>query len=235
MRSQKNMEMVRQFQTNEGLTLIDGEDEFETHSYSFSGLSDLLAEFKEEISGATGIPLIRLFGQSPKGFSSGDADLANYYDSVSTLQERRLRIPVRMLYDALHRSEFGEPLPDDFTFEFNPLWQLSDLDRSTVAVNTVNALSTAVNSLGMSESAALTDLRELADVTGIGASITDEEIESAKIEPPPTYSDNPEPEQAGGESVPDKSTGDSAFGGGHYQRPLRWFERFRNRNTGRTG
>ncbi|SXY43388.1 phage-associated protein, family [Klebsiella pneumoniae] len=31
----KNMEMVRQYQTNEGMSLFDSEDEFETHSYSF--------------------------------------------------------------------------------------------------------------------------------------------------------------------------------------------------------
>ena len=60
--------MVRQYQTNEGISLFDSEDEFETHSYSFAGLSDLLSEFKEDIAGAVGIPLVRLFRQSPKGF-----------------------------------------------------------------------------------------------------------------------------------------------------------------------
>ncbi|MDW7152469.1 anti-CBASS protein Acb1 family protein, partial [Klebsiella pneumoniae] len=60
----KNMEMVRQYQTNEGMSLFDSEDEFETHSYSFAGLSDLLSEFKEDIAGAVGIPLVRLFRQS---------------------------------------------------------------------------------------------------------------------------------------------------------------------------
>ncbi|MDG3554306.1 phage portal protein, partial [Klebsiella pneumoniae] len=129
----KNMEMVRQYQTNEGMSLFDSEDEFETHSYSFAGLSDLLSEFKEDIAGAVGIPLVRLFRQSPKGFSTGDADLANYYDDVGTLQERDLRPHIRLLFDVLHRSEFGDPLPEDFTFEFNPLWQMSDTDRSTVA------------------------------------------------------------------------------------------------------
>jgi hypothetical protein len=64
------MEMVRQFQTNEGMSLFDSEDEFETHSYSFAGLSDLLGEFKEDIAGAVGIPC-SLFRQSPKGFSTG--------------------------------------------------------------------------------------------------------------------------------------------------------------------
>jgi hypothetical protein len=45
---------------------------------------------------------------------------------------------------------------------------MSDTDRSTVATNTTTALATAVRDLGMSPAAALTDLRELSDVTGIG-------------------------------------------------------------------
>jgi phage-related protein (TIGR01555 family) len=113
------MDMVRQFQTNEGMSLFDSEDEFETHSYSFAGLSDLLGEFKEDIAG---LLESRLFAVPPvaEGFSTGDADLANYYDDVGTLQERDLRPHIRLLFDVLHRSEFGEPLPEDFTFEFNP-------------------------------------------------------------------------------------------------------------------
>nr|WP_079972854.1 DUF1073 domain-containing protein [Salmonella enterica] len=117
----KNIDLIRQFQSNEGMTLMDAKDTFETHQYSFSGLDDILSQFAEQISGAVGIPLVRLFGQSPKGFSTGDADLANYYDRVSSLQERRLRLPVRRVLDIMHRSELGKPLPDDFTFEFNPL------------------------------------------------------------------------------------------------------------------
>ncbi|EKC9589535.1 DUF1073 domain-containing protein [Escherichia coli] len=93
----KNIDLIRQFQSNEGMTLMDSRDKFETHQYSFSGLDDILSQFAEQISGAVGIPLVRLFGQSPKGFSTGDADLANYYDRISSLQERRLRLPVRRI------------------------------------------------------------------------------------------------------------------------------------------
>ena len=209
----KQMDMVREFQTNEGMSLFDSEDTFETHSYTFAGLSDLLSEFKEDIAGAVGIPLVRLFRQSPKGFSTGDADLANYYDDIGALQENVLRAPVRLLYDVLHRSEFGEPLPADFAFEFNPLWQMSDVDRSTVATNTTNALATAVRELGMPPAAALTDLRETARVTGIGASITDEDINNAKSQweedesetiPPPTIG-NPVSKKPVGDSKPDRS------------------------------
>ncbi len=223
----KNIDLIRQFQSNEGMTLMDAKDTFETHQYSFSGLDDILSQFAEQISGAVGIPLVRLFGQSPKGFSTGDADLANYYDRVSSLQERRLRLPVRRVLDIMHRSELGKPLSDDFTFEFNPLWQMSDVDRSTVAVNTTTAIVNALDAGLMTTKAAMTDLRENSDVTGIGASITDEDIENAEDEAPPGIGEleNPKPEQAGGDPISNQPTQDSADGRRHRKWPLRWFKR----------
>ncbi len=220
----KNMEMIRFFQSIEGLTLMDKDDVFQTYSYSFAGLSDVLGQFGEQISGAIGIPLVRLFGQSPAGFSDGKTDLANHYDNVGTLQERRERKPIRFLFEMLHRSEFGTPLPDDFDFVFNPLWQMSDLDRSTVANNTVDALTKAVD-MGMPLHAALAELRESSRVTGIGSKITDEDIENAKNEPPPSLNDDPETTETSRDPVPNQSTADSAGGGEHRQRSLRWFKR----------
>jgi hypothetical protein len=63
----RHLDMIREFQTIEGMTLMDGSDKFETHSYSFAGVADVLLRFAEQVSGATGIPLVRLFGQSPRG------------------------------------------------------------------------------------------------------------------------------------------------------------------------
>ncbi|EFW2833416.1 DUF1073 domain-containing protein, partial [Shigella flexneri] len=155
-----------------------------------------------------------------------DADLANYYDRVSSLQERRLRLPVRRILDIMHRSELGKPLPDDFTFEFNPLWQMSDVDRSTVALNTTNAISTALGDGLMTLKAAMTDLRENSDVTGIGASITDEDIENAEDEAPPGIgeSDDEPQEPSGGNPLSNQPTQDSAGGRRHRKWSLRWFK-----------
>ena len=146
---------------------------------------------------------------------------------MSSLQERRLRLPMRRILDIMHRSELGKPLPDDFTFEFNPLWQMSDVDRSTVAVNTTNAISTALGDGLMTRKAAMTDLRENSDVTGIGASITDEDIENAEDEAPPgigELGDKP-PEPPGGDPISNEPTADSAGGRGYRKWALRWFKR----------
>ncbi|MBS0893966.1 DUF1073 domain-containing protein [Tatumella sp. JGM130] len=223
----KHIDMIRQFQSNEGMTLMDAKDTFETHQYSFGGLDGLLSQFSEQISGAVGIPLVRLFGQSPQGFSTGDADLANYYDGIGSQQERRLRNPLRRIIDIISRSELGQPIDDDFTFEFNPLWQMSDLDRSTVAVNLINAINSAYENDLLPKKAAMTDMRELSDLTGIGASITDEDINDAENEPPPDFRQEAEtpPEHARGEPVQNQSTQDSAGSGRYRRRYLRWFQR----------
>ena len=72
-----HMDMIREYQSNEGMTIMDAADKFEAHTYSYAGLSDVLAQFGQQVSGAFGIPLVRLFGQSPAGFSTGDTDLAD--------------------------------------------------------------------------------------------------------------------------------------------------------------
>lgn len=58
----KHMDMPREFQTIGGMTLMDEEDEFQTHSYSFVGIADVILRFAEQVSDATWILLVRLFG-----------------------------------------------------------------------------------------------------------------------------------------------------------------------------
>lgn len=186
----KQIEMIRLYQSNEGLTLMDGEDEFEAHQYSFSGLSDLLMQFGQQISGATGIPLVRLFGQSPAGLNStGESDLVTYYDGVKQQQERRLRRPVELIYDVLHRSTFGVPPPEGWEIVFKPLWQMSDEKKSTVATNLTTAVVGAYDAQIIDRPTALKELRQVSQITGMFSNITDEQIKQAEDEPPPVLSE----------------------------------------------
>jgi phage-related protein (TIGR01555 family) len=218
----RHMDMIREYQTIEGMTLMDAEDEFQTHSYSFAGVADVILRFAEQVSGATGIPLVRLFGQSPSGFSTGDGDLENYYSRINTQQENRLRRGLRWLLDISWRSLFGEELPKGVSFEFNKLWEMSDVDRATMANNVATAISTLVDRQIMPVHAAMTDLRNMSDVIGIGGSITDEDIENAKKEweedEPPASAPPPF-----GDPVSEKPTGDSEPGRRNRRGLLRWF------------
>ncbi|NUG01985.1 DUF1073 domain-containing protein [Acinetobacter oleivorans] len=182
----KQINQIRQWQSNEGLTLMDADDTYEAHQYNFSGLDNILLQFGQQISGATGIPLVRLFGQSPAGLNAtGESDLANYYDNINQQQEGRLRTPLQILYAVLHMSVLGKPLPDSFSFKFASLWQLDDEKKANVAKGVSEAVI-AVEEAGLiKRSTALKELRQSSEVTGIFSHISDVEIKEADSEDPP--------------------------------------------------
>lgn len=177
---------MRMLQTNEGLTLLDKEDSFTTTQYSFSGLSDMILQFGQQIAGATGIPLVRLFGQSPAGLNStGESDMRMYYDNISAQQESRMRDGMMKMLQVLHQSLFGSRTPDGFDFEFEPLWQTSQKEKADISNTVVTLVTTAFEKGVIDQATAMQELKQSSDATGIFTNITDEQIEEAKMAPPP--------------------------------------------------
>lgn len=180
----KMFQYVRLFQTNEGITLLDKNDQYQSTSYSFSGLSDMLLQLGQQISGATGIPLVRLFGQSPAGLNStGESDIRNYYDSINSQQESRLRLPIDKILRVLYRSLFGRDAPKEMSFTFAPLWQMSATEKAANAKTIVEAVVAAVDASIIPQSIALKEFKASSEGTGIFASITDEDISEAEAMP----------------------------------------------------
>ncbi len=180
------LDMMRRFQSIEGLTVIDKEDEFgaQTHT-AFSGLSDALMQFGQQLAGALQIPLVRLFGQSPSGLnSSGDSDLRTYYDGIKHQQERHLKTPVDRIIQCAARSERIE-LPERFNFEFNSLWQLTPQEKAQAAQQPTAAILDAQSRGTIDWPTALRELRHQSKTTGVFTNITDEMIDEAEAEPPP--------------------------------------------------
>ncbi len=187
----KQIEQIRLWQSNEGLTLMDTKDEFESHQYSFTGLDSILLQFGQQISGATQIPLVRLFGQSPMGLNAtGESDLANYYDNINQQQERRLRTPLQTLLEVVSQSVLAKPLPPSFKFDFASLWQIDDEKKATIANTVVQAVTAAEENALISRKTALKELRQSSEVTGIFSHITDEDIDQADVEPPTLRTQN---------------------------------------------
>lgn len=187
----KQIDMIRLFQSLEGMTLMDKEDKFEAHSYGFAGLSDVMLQFGQQLSGALQIPLVRLFGQSPAGLNStGESDIRLYYDGIQSQQEGRLRRGIGTILNLLCRSELGIDPPKDFNFTFRPLWQMTDVEKGTVAQSVTQSVTQAVDSGLVTPQAGLKELRQSSQITGIWSNITDEEINDAESDPP-------EPEEPG--------------------------------------
>lgn len=204
------VDMMRRYQGNEGISLVDGEDEFETHQYAFSGLDQVLLQFGQQLSGAADIPLVRLFGQSPAGLNAtGESDIRNYYDGINQQQELKMRRPFTTLLAVLAKS-MGITLPDGWGFKFNPLWQLSDKEKAEIADRVSTAVCRAEDSGIIPQQTALKELKQSSRVTGIFSNISEEEIEAADDEPPaPGEPDGEEPgaeDDASGEDEDEPET-----------------------------
>lgn len=175
------VDFMRKFQGQEGITLMDTEDEFEgttSASAGFTGISDALVQFSQQLAGALQIPLVRLFGMSPSGFSTGDTDLQMYYDTILQQQNERLLDPVTRIYRAIAASE-GVKLPDGFAIQFNNLWQLDEKEKADVVTAITGAVVQANESGLISDQVAMKELRQTSNVTGVFSNITDKDINQA--------------------------------------------------------
>jgi uncharacterized protein len=179
-------EMMRRFQNMEGITLLDGKDKMETHAQApFSGLSEVLLQFGQQLAGALQIPLVRLFGQSPAGLNStGESDLRMYYDGINQQQEQQLRIPITLIYQAMARS-LGIEWPEGSRIIFKSLWQLTDEQKADIANTTVDAVTKAEEAGLISQQTAMKELQTSSHVTGIFTNIQDSDIENAEESLPP--------------------------------------------------
>ena len=171
---------MRMFQGIEGMTIGDTEDDFQTLQYTFTGIPEVLLQFGQQISGAIGVPLVRLFGQSPVGFNStGESDLRIYYDNVRHDQDTDLRPGLKRLLNVMYESATGAKPGRDLLFEFRSLWQMTNEQKAQAAQTLTGAIISALQADAIPVSVALKELRKLSDTIGLFASITDEDIDAA--------------------------------------------------------
>jgi phage-related protein (TIGR01555 family) len=180
-----SFETMRYWQSNAGLTILDKQDEYETTSYGFSGLTDIITQFGQQLAGASRTPLVRLFGQAPAGLnSSGESDWRNYYDHINSEQESNLRAGISKLNPVIYASTYGEQMPEDLEFDFVSLWQMSAVDKANIGKTTTESILGALDSGVIDTATAMKELRLASRVTGLFTNITDEQIEEAEEEPP---------------------------------------------------
>lgn len=189
-------EMMRRFQGQEGITLLDAEDEFEAMQHAaFAGLSDALLQFGQQLSGALQIPLVRLFGQSPAGLNStGESDLRMYYDGILSQQNRVLKVPMTRIYRAVAQSE-GIRLPSGFGIRFKNLWQLQEKEKAEIAEIISRTITAAEDGGIISQKTAMTELKQSSGVTGIFTNIEQSEINAAEETLPPAGAEAADLEQ----------------------------------------
>jgi hypothetical protein len=119
------------------MLILDEGETFTPHTTNFSGLSELMRTNYQIVSGASDIPATRLLGVSAQGLNAtGDNDTRNYYDMLSSKQNKDLRKIFNQLDFVTTRSHFGF-YPKNWWFEFNPLWQATN--REIADINKIKA------------------------------------------------------------------------------------------------
>ncbi len=127
----KRFSLVSLMKSNNGMMVLDKEEEYDSKAYSFGGLPELMREFAIQTAGACDIPYTILFGQSPAGMNAtGEHDTANYYDTVASYQTLYLK----PLFDDL-LNVVCDYLGQTADLHFNPLWQIDEKTLSEVEKN----------------------------------------------------------------------------------------------------
>lgn len=111
--------------------MLDTTEDYDRNSANVSGLSDILDRFMMFISGASGIPVTRLFGRSPAGQNStGESDLINYYDMIVPKQNNEMKKQLQKLILYINNSqEIGQKKIKEPIITFNKLFQLSESEE----------------------------------------------------------------------------------------------------------
>lgn len=127
------VDMFNKTRDNRGTFLLDkNEEDFANVSAPIAGLHELQAQAQEQMSSVSGIPLVILLGITPSGLNaSSEGEIRVFYDAISGYNERVVARPLRTVLDVLQLSLWGKIDPE-ITFEFLPLWEMSDKDKADI-------------------------------------------------------------------------------------------------------
>lgn len=163
-------------QSNFGMRLIDKDSAVTNTQYTFTGLNEVYEAMCLDLSGASRIPVTKLFGRSPAGLNAtGESDLINYYDYIDSLRESQLRPVLDRLLPVLYMSVWGA-VPEEVTISFPSLWTPTAKDLADIALKKAQAVRDLFQAGLLGADTAQKELKALSEETGMFGSITEEEI-----------------------------------------------------------
>jgi uncharacterized protein len=192
-----------------GMLLMGGGETYNQKTQAFSGIPEVHARLLQEVSGAADIPLTRLLGQTPGGLqSTGENDIRNYYDGISSKQEDVLR-PILDRIDALLIPSALGAAKADLWWEFNELWQLSEKDQSDIFARAATAIKTLADAALVPDAALAQSAVALLDGEGMLPGLAKAVDEFSAGVPDDGLDELPEPDDEPSEPSPvaDAATG----------------------------
>ncbi len=180
--------------SSSGMYVMDKDDDFQTHQYSFGGLNDIYESFMLDVAGAAEMPVTKIFGRAPQGMNAtGDGDKENYYNTIEQKQESQLSPVLDKLLPIMFMSEFGN-IPDDLDYSYNPIETPNEEDISNIVDKKSASIINVFNAGIISQKIAMKELRQMSDSTGMFTNITDEDIDNADNSTD-SFGDMPEEEE----------------------------------------
>lgn len=117
--------------------LLDAEHEdFERKPTPLSGLPELMEKFSLRLAAAARMPVSLLMGQAPSGLNaSGASDVRFFYDEIKQMQRDDVIPQLKKLVRLIMLSKSSPTkgvLPDNWSLEFRPLWQTSEVEKADI-------------------------------------------------------------------------------------------------------
>lgn len=136
------IEYFVQNRSNDGCAAIDKEmEDLVIQTTSLAGVTDIVRQSMEFVAAMFNEPVTKMWGLSPNGFSTGEAELQNHYDNIKSQQEKMYGEAIRRVLRVLQQNRYGE-IDDSIIFTFNPLSE--DDERKIAETNKIQADTDAV-------------------------------------------------------------------------------------------
>ena len=131
-----------QTRSNDGCAAIDKEmEDLVLQTTSLAGVTDIVRQSMEYVAAMFNEPVVKMWGLSPNGFSSGEMELQNHYDNIKAQQEKMFGEPMRRVLRVLQHNLYGAT-DDSIIFTFSPLSE--DDERKIAETNKMQADTDAV-------------------------------------------------------------------------------------------
>ena len=137
------VQLMEQMKSSLNAAVIDADSDISQFTANYAGLPEIVRMIMQLVSGGFDVPVTRFLGESPAGLSAtGESDIRNYYDGLSSRQESDLRPTIQPLMNLVARTALGS---DTYDYTFNPLWQLTEAEEIANDEKRLNILGTLVD------------------------------------------------------------------------------------------
>lgn len=129
----KRAELLATTRSNQSVVVSDKNSEgIQVLATPLSGLSEIQAQAQEQMASVARIPLSVYLQITPTGLNAtNDGETRNFYADVHSDQEKNIRPGLAVIIEAVQLSLFGA-VDQSIQFEFLPLWEMSDKDKSDI-------------------------------------------------------------------------------------------------------